>query len=94
MAGGYEGDRNNKIIISYCTSCHSHKDFKAPPHLETVSTLYADAPYKGATDCHVCHNVDIKGWAIPWVQRHTHRPHGLMTPVARRVKPPEPPTVQ
>jgi hypothetical protein len=94
MAGKYEEETGNKIITSYCTSCHSHKDFKAPPHLEVVSTLYEDKPYRGATECGVCHRVNLKGWAIPWVKRSTRRPHGTMTPMAKRAKPPEPPTLQ
>lgn len=94
LAGKYEAEKGNKIVTSYCTSCHSHKDFEASSHLDTVSTLYEEKPYRGASECRVCHGVQLKGWAIPWVKRHTHRPHGRMTPLAKRAKPPEPPTLQ
>jgi hypothetical protein len=86
-SGKFDAERNNKILTSYCTSCHSHKDFEADPHLELVSTLYKKKPYQGATECRICHRLKAKGWAIPWVQRTTRRPHGRLTPLAKRTTP-------
>jgi cytochrome c5 len=94
MAGKFDHERNNKIITAYCTSCHSHKDFQAPPHQETVSTLYEEKPYQGATECRICHQASLKGWAIPWVKRHTYRPHGSLIPLAKRAKPAAPSALQ
>jgi hypothetical protein len=91
LAGEYPPERANRIITVYCTSCHSHKDFKAEPHLARVPNLYDKEPYRGATECRICHRVELKGWAIPWVKRKTHRPHGRMTPLARRRPPSLPP---
>ena len=94
FSGNFEPEKNNKIITAYCTSCHSHKDFAPQPHLSRVSTIYEKKPYRGATQCRICHRIKLKGWAIPWVQRTTRRPHGRMTPQAKRIKPPEPPTLK
>lgn len=94
VAGGFDAEKNNKIITAYCTSCHAHKDFKPEPHLAVAPTIYQEKPYQGATECRICHGVDLKGWAIPWVQRKTHRPHGPMIPLAKRAIPPELPQVK
>lgn len=91
VAGKFDAERNNKIIASYCSSCHTHKDFEADPHLARVSTLYEEKPFQGATECRICHSLKAKGLAIPWVERTTRRPHGLMTPIAKRTTP-SPPT--
>lgn len=81
ISGKFTPEKNNKIITGYCTSCHTHKDFKADPHLVLVSTVYEKEPYLGATECRTCHRVKLKGWANPWVKRTTRRPHGRLTPL-------------
>lgn len=91
VSGKFTPEINNKIITSYCTSCHSHKDFKADPHLVLVSTVYEKEPYLGATECRICHGIQVKGWAISWIKRTTRRPHGRLTPLAEKAKPPSAP---
>ncbi|MEE8209578.1 MAG: hypothetical protein V3R38_02385 [bacterium] len=90
IAGKFDAERNNKIVTSYCSSCHSHKDFKPDPHLALVSTLYEKKPYQGATECRTCHQLKLRGLAIPWIERTTRRPHGRLTPLAKRTTPPSP----
>lgn len=90
FAGKFSPEQNNKIITGYCTSCHSHKDFQAEPHVAQASTWYDKRPYQGATECRTCHLAKLKGWAISWVKRTTRRPHGRLTPPAERLTPPPP----
>ncbi|MFQ5893472.1 MAG: hypothetical protein ACE5H5_04085 [Nitrospinota bacterium] len=94
VSGKYTPERNNKIITAYCTSCHTHKDFQPDPHVALASTWFEKEPYQGATECRTCHRVKLKGWAIPWVQRTTRRPHGRLTPPARQIKPLPPPSAR
>ncbi|MBI2876061.1 MAG: hypothetical protein HYY20_04200 [Candidatus Tectomicrobia bacterium] len=72
--GNLNPQDGNQIIISYCQSCHIHKDIPNNQCLEEKPVLYDRPPYKTATECWICHFVESNSWSLYQENRHTRRP--------------------
>ncbi|MBI5638546.1 MAG: hypothetical protein HZA03_11300 [Nitrospinae bacterium] len=63
---------SNKIIISYCMSCHTHRTFDAAAHVPAAQERHAGTARARATECRACHT-----YSVTWMGdevRGTHWP--------------------
>ena len=71
--GEFGGEKNNKVISEYCTSCHIHKEFPSKGHVQKIRLKYKRKLFRKAKECRVCHYID-KDWANDHISRKTRRP--------------------
>ena len=73
----FKGDlptgKANKVIGSYCQSCHIHKDFDPPLHVSKVRNLYHHPVFKKARECRTCHYIK-RNWMNNQHERKTLMP--------------------
>ena len=71
--GEFNSQRNNKVIGTYCTSCHIHKEFDPKRHVVEMRPEYRRSPFRTTTECRTCHYIE-KQWTHNEVLRKTRRP--------------------
>lgn len=72
--GKLEPQLANEYIISYCQSCHVHKEITQRQCLDEKPPLYDRPPYNTATECRICHFLTKDFWNFSGESRHTRRP--------------------
>lgn len=60
--GKLDAREGEKVMIEYCQSCHSHKDFTPLIHQEEARVGYFEEPFLSAQTCNVCHFVKEDFW--------------------------------
>jgi len=71
--GNFDGEKNNKVISEYCTSCHIHKDFSSKGHVQKIRLKYKRKLFRKARECRICHYIE-KEWSYDHLFRKTRRP--------------------
>ena len=66
--GEFNGVKNNKLINTYCTSCHNHKDFDSETHLIKIRPKYKRKLFRLTSECRTCHYIQKT-----WADDHTFR---------------------
>ena len=56
--GEFGGEKNNKVISEYCTSCHIHKEFPSKGHVQKIRLKYKRKLFRKAKECRVCHYIE------------------------------------
>ena len=73
----FKGDlppgKANKIIGTYCQSCHIHKGFDPLLHVASVRSLYKRRVFRKARECRSCHYIE-KNWMHNQHKRKTRMP--------------------
>ena len=75
--GKLEPQMANEYIISYCQSCHVHKEITQKQCLDEKPHLYDRPPYNAATECRICHFLTKDFWNFSGESRHTRRPEDV-----------------
>ena len=74
----FKGDlppgKANKVIGSYCQSCHIHKAFDPLRHVTNVRSLYKRRVFRKARECRTCHYIE-KNWMHNQHKRKTRMPN-------------------
>ncbi|MBF0170551.1 MAG: hypothetical protein HQK87_05615 [Nitrospinae bacterium] len=60
--GDFDREKETKIIVTYCQSCHNHAAFDPVNHLATQPSRYTESPYADAQDCRTCHDLRKNFW--------------------------------
>ena len=71
--GEFGGEKNNKVISEYCTSCHIHKDFPSKGHVQKIRLKYKRKLFRKAKECRICHYIE-REWSYNHIFRKTRRP--------------------
>ncbi len=71
--GEYTAEENNRLIGDYCQTCHIHSGFSAGTHLDAVPQEYNRKVFRYATECRVCHFLEINSFTEE-IKRKTRRP--------------------
>jgi hypothetical protein len=66
--GEFNGVKNNKLINTYCTSCHNHKEFDSELHLDQIRPKYKRRLFRLTSECRTCHYIKKT-----WADDHTFR---------------------
>ena len=74
--GEMEKPKETKTIVTYCQSCHVHRNFSPGEHLNKITAEYKTAPYNSASDCRTCHSIKRDFWSD--VIRYTYYPEGRL----------------
>ena len=73
----FKGDlppgKANKIIGTYCQSCHIHKGFDPLLHVASVRSLYKRRVFRKSRECRSCHYLE-KNWMHNQHKRKTRMP--------------------
>ena len=73
----FKGDlppgKANKVIGSYCQSCHIHKAFDPLRHVTNVRSLYKRRVFRKSRECRSCHYIE-KNWMHNQHKRKTRMP--------------------
>ena len=73
----FKGDlppgKANKIIGTYCQSCHIHKTFDPLSHVANVRGLYKRRVFRKSRECRSCHYIE-KDWMHNQHERKTRMP--------------------
>jgi hypothetical protein len=68
--GEFNGVENNRLINTYCTSCHNHKLFDSESHVLQVRQKYKRRLFRRTSECRTCHYLE-KAWAADHTFRKT-----------------------
>ncbi|HIF02822.1 MAG TPA: hypothetical protein EYQ84_05765 [Nitrospinaceae bacterium] len=71
--GEFSAVKNNKLIYTYCTSCHNHKEFNSEQHVLKVRQKYKRKIFRRTSECRTCHYLE-KVWDKDHSFRKTRRP--------------------
>ena len=71
--GEFSAVKNNKLIYTYCTTCHNHKEFNAEQHVLKVRKKYKRRVFSSTSECRTCHYLE-KVWDKDHSFRKTRRP--------------------
>jgi len=74
FAGRLDADEEQSVIIEYCQSCHTHRDFVPKKHVSSVTELYADKEHRYTEKCITCHSIKRDFWRD--IVRYTYFPEG------------------
>ena len=73
----FKGDlppgKANKVIVTYCQSCHIHKTFDPLLHVASVRSLYKRRVFRKSRECRSCHYLE-KNWMHNEHKRKTRMP--------------------
>lgn len=72
----FPSEQSNKLITEYCQSCHIHKDFDPPPHVDIMRKSYKQKKFQEATECRTCHYVETQFMRNELI-RKTKRPKDI-----------------
>ena len=70
--GEFSAVKNNKLIYTYCTSCHNHKEFNSEQHVLKVRQKYKRKIFRRTSECRTCHYLE-KVWDKDHSFRKTRR---------------------
>ncbi|MEE8110829.1 MAG: hypothetical protein V3T44_07350 [bacterium] len=60
LQGKFLASENNRIISSYCQSCHVHRNFAPENHMVAVKQRYTVRKFREAEECRDCHGVKFR----------------------------------
>jgi len=74
FAGKLDNDEQQSVIVEYCQSCHTHRNFTPKKHISSVTELYTDKEYRYTEKCVTCHSIKRDFWRD--IIRYTYFPEG------------------
>jgi len=72
--GKLEVFQETSVIVEYCRSCHSHREFNPSNHLGEAPFKYKKPPHNKASDCKTCHSIKRNIWNE--IIKYTYFPDG------------------
>ena len=71
--GEFSAVKNNKLIHTYCATCHNHKEFNSEQHVLKVRKKYKRKIFRRTSECRTCHYLETV-WDKDHSFRKTRRP--------------------
>lgn len=74
FAGKLDSEEQQSVIVEYCQSCHTHRDFNPNIHISAVTELYTEREFRYTEKCVTCHSIKRDFWRD--IVRYTYFPEG------------------